>query len=164
MAPPSVNNLQTATEAKERAKAKLSRLEEESESLNVRNELLDNEEAILAIHKELGAVEKTIKDRPQQDGKRRLLRNEAEILLKAVRPDIDLDDADRLRPLLKNKKWISGMAQRHVLLTQKKEKADDTLLDVEDEQESIKKELGEQSQSNLDLSKLKAAIAVARKA
>ena len=158
------DNLQTDTEAKERAEAKLSRLKEESGSLNVRNELLENEEAILATHKELGAVEKSIKDRPQQDGKRGLLRNEAATLLKAVRPDIVLDDADQLRPLLNNKKWISGLAQKHGLLTQKKEKAEATLRDVEDDQESIKKELGEQSQSNLDLSELKAAIAVARKA
>lgn len=157
------DNLQTASETKERAEAKLSRLKEESESLNVRNELLENEEPILAIYKELGAVEKTIKDRPQQDGKRRLLRNEAELLLKGVRPDIDLDDADRLRPLLNNKKWISGLAQKHGLLTQKKEKAEATLRDVEDEQESIKKELGEQSRSDLDLNELKASIAVARK-
>ena len=157
------NNLQTASEAKERAEAKLSRLKEEAESLNVRNELLDNEEAILTIHKELGAVEKTNKDRPQQDGKRRLLRNEAEQLLKSVRPDIDLDDADELRPLLNNKKWISGLAQKHGLLNQKKEKAEATLRDVEDEQESIKKELGEQAQSNLDLSELKAAVAAARR-
>ena len=158
------DNLKSSTEAKEKAEAKLSRLKEESESLNVRNELLDNEEAILAIHKELGAVEKTIKDRPQQDGKRRLLRNEAELLLKAVRPNIDLNSADQLRPLLNNKKWISGLAQKHGLLNQKEEKAEATLRDVEDEQESIKKELGEQSQSDLDLSKLKAAVAVARKA
>jgi uncharacterized protein YhaN len=158
------DNLQTASEAKKRAEAKLSRLKEESESLNVSNELLDNEEAILAIHKELGAVEKMIKDRPLQDGKRRLMHNEAEILLKAVRPDIDLDDADQLRPLLNNKKWISGLAQKHGLLNQKREKAEATLRDVEDEQESLKKELGEQSQSNLVLSELKAAIAVARKA
>jgi uncharacterized protein YhaN len=157
------NNLQTASEAKERAEAKLSRLKEEAESLNVRNELLDNEETILATHKELGAVEKTNKDRPQQDGKRRLLRNEAEQLLKSIRPDIDLDDADELRPLLNNKKWISGLAQKHGLLNQKKENAEATLRDVEDEQESIKKELGEQAQSNLDLSELKAAVAAARR-
>ncbi len=158
------DNLKSSTEAKERAEAKFSRLKEESESLNVRNELLDNEEAILAIHKELGAVEKTIKDRPQQDGKRRLLRDEAELLLKAVRPNIDLNSADQLRPLLNNKKWISGLAQKHGLLNQKEEKAEATLRDVEDEQESIKKELGEQSQSDLDLSELKAAVAAARKA
>jgi len=109
-----VDKLQTASEAKERAKAKLSRLKEESKSLNIRNELLDNEEVILAIYKELGAVEKIIKDRPQQDGKRQLSLNEAETLLKGVRPDVDLDDASQLRPLLNNKNgsrvWCRSMA------------------------------------------------------
>ena len=149
---------------KKRAEAKLIRLKEESKTLSVRNELLDNEEAILAIHKELGAVETAIKDRPRQDGKRRLLGNEAAQLLKGVRPDIGLDTADQLRPLTNNKKWISGLAQKHSLLNQKKKKAEATLRDVEDEQERLKKELGEQAQSDLDLSELKAAVAVARKA
>ena len=158
------DKLQNAVETKKRAEAKLSRLKEESETLNVRNELLDNEAAILAIHKELGAVETAIKDRPRQDGKQRLLRTEAEHLLKGVRPDVDLDKADQLRPLTNNKKRISGLAQKHSLLNQKKEKAEATLRDVEDEQETIKKELAEQAQSDLDLSELKAAVAVARKA
>ena len=158
------DNLQNAMESKARAKTKVSRLEEESESLNVRNELLDDEDAILAIYKELGAVEKIIGDRPMQDGKRRLLRNEAEQLLKGVRPDIGLDDTDQLRSLINNKKWISSLAQEHGLLNQKKEKAEATLRGVEDEQEAIKKELGEQVQSNFDLSELKASVAAARKA
>ena len=117
--------------------------------MNVSDELLDNEEAILAIHKELGAVEKTIKDRPQQDGKRRLVRNEAEQLLKGVRSDLGIDDSDQLRPLTNNKKWISGLAQKHSLLNQKKENAEAALRDVEDERETIKKDLDEQAQSNL---------------
>ena len=158
------DNLQNARESKARAEGKLTCLKEESETLNVRNELLDNEEAILAIHKELGAVETAIKDRPQQDGKRRLLRNEAEQLLKGVRPDLGIDDSDQLRPLTNNKKWISGLAQKHSLLNQKKETAEATLRDVKDEQATIKKELGERAQSNLDLSELKAAVAAARKA
>ena len=159
-----VDRLQHAVEVKERAESKLFRLKEESESLNVRNELLDNEAAIMALHKELGAVETAIKDRPQQDGKRRLLRNEAEQLLKSIRPDIDLDHADQLRPLMNNKKWISGLAQQYSLLNQKKEKAEATLRDVKDEQEIKEKELGDLPQSNLDLSELKAAVAAARKA
>jgi uncharacterized protein YhaN len=158
------NNLQNATESKTRAEAKLARLKEESATLNVSDELLDNEDAILALQKELGAVEKTIKDRPQQDGKRRLLRNEAEQLLKGVRSDLGIDDSDQLRPLTNNKKWISGLAQKHSLLNQKKENIEATLRDVEDEQETIKKELHEQVQSNLDLNELKAAVAAARKA
>jgi uncharacterized protein YhaN len=158
------DNLLNTTETKAKAEAKLSRLKEESATLNVNDELLDNEEAILAIYKELGAVEKTIKDRPLQDGKRRLLRNEAEQLLKSVRCDLSIDDSDQLRSLTNNKKWISGLAQKHGILNQKKENAEATLRDVEDELETIKKDLAGLSHSNLDLSELKAAVAATRKA
>ena len=158
------DKLQSAVESKEKAAIRRKSLEEEAATLNVHNELMDNEEAILTLFKEIGAVEKTITDRPQQDGKRRLLRNEAEIQLKSVRPDMQLDNADDLRPLLNNKKWISILAQKHGLLAQKKEKALLTLRNIKDEQESIRNELGKQPPSNLDLSELKATIASARKA
>jgi uncharacterized protein YhaN len=156
-------NLINATETKARAGTKLSHLNEESATLNASDELLGDEEAILAIHKELGAVEKTIKDRPMQDGKRRLLRNEAELLLKGVRPDLGIDDSDQLRSLTNNKKWISDLAKKHGLLDQEKKNAKTTLRDVVYELETTKKDLDEQTQSNLDLSKLKAAVAAARK-
>jgi len=157
-------NLQTACETRERLEAKLLRLKEESESLSVRNDLLANEEAILALYRELGAVEKTLKDRPQQDGKRRLLRNEAETLLKTVRPDVVLNQADDLRPLLNNKKWISELAQKHSLLVQNREQAEASLRDIEDERKSLQSELNSSPQSDLDLKDLKAVIAGARKA
>lgn len=157
------DNFQTAGEIKERAKAKIAILDEESESLSVRNELLENEEAILALYKELGAVEKTLKDRPQQDGKRRLLRNEAETLLKSVRPDVDLVKADELRPLLNNKKWISGLAKKHSLLTQKEEQTKAALRDIKDEQESLRSEVNVKPQLGYDLKEMKATIATARK-
>jgi uncharacterized protein YhaN len=158
------DKLQFAVEAKARAGAKLVRLKEDSSALHVRNELLENEKAVLDIYKELGAVETAIKDRPQQDGKRRLLRNEAEQLLKGVRPDIGLDEADLLRPLTNNKKWIFGLAQKFSLLHQRKEKARATLRSIEDEREVIEKELGEQIRPVFDLSELKATVAAARKA
>ena len=157
------DNLQNTIDAKARAEAKLSSLNADSATLNVRSELLDNEDAILAIYKELGAVETATADRPQQDGKRRLLRNEAEQILKSVDPSICLSNADQLRPLTNNKKWITSLAQQHSLLNQKKEKAEETLREVEDEQETIKKELAEQTQSGLDLNELKAVVASARK-
>jgi uncharacterized protein YhaN len=156
-------NLLEANEVRKKAEAKLARLKEELADLNVRSELLDNEELILTIHKELGAVETAIKDRPQQDGKRRLLRNESKKVLNGVRPDLDIDNTEQLRPLTNNKKWISGLAHKYSLLNQKKETAEITLHDVEDEQETIKNELGEQTQSKLDLSELKASVVTARK-
>ena len=158
------DNLQMARAKKERLETKLASLTEESETLNVRNELLENEEAILALYRELGAVEKTLKDRPQQDGKRRLLRNEAETLLKSVRPDVGLDQSDILRPLLNNKKWISSLAQKHSLLTHRKERAEETLRDIEDQRKSLCNEFDHKPQSELDLKELKATIAAARKA
>lgn len=157
------NNLQKASADRERAEARLSQLKKESESLNVRNELLDNEEAILALYKELGAVETANKDRPQHDGRRRQLQSEAAQLLLGVRPDLGINDTDSLRPLINKRKWIASLAQKQGLLTQKKEKAEATLRDVEEERESIKKEQGKSSQSRLDLSGLKAAVTSARK-
>jgi uncharacterized protein YhaN len=157
-------SLHLAGETQFRAEAKLKSLQEEAAFLNVRNELLDNEEAILALYRESGAVEKTTKDRPQQDGKRRLLRNEAETLLKGVRPDIDLAGADTLRPLLNNRKWIATLAGRHSLLQQKKARAQSVWRDIQDELELLNRQLSGPSAVELDLSELKASIAAARKA
>ena len=153
------NKLQNAIEDTKRAEARLSRLKDESETLNVSDELLDSEDAILEIQKELGAAEKIIKDRPLQDGKRRSLRNEAEQLLKGIRPDIGIDDSDQLRALTNNGKWISGLANRHNNLNQKKEDTEVTLHESEDRQQAIKASLHEQARSNLDLSELKAVVA-----
>ena len=158
------DNLQKGAEKKERLEAKLLSLKDESDSLNVRNELIENEQIILSIYKELGAVEKTIIDRPQQDGKRRLLSNGAKPLLKSVRPDIDIEKADVLRPILNNKKWISGLTQTHVQLSQNKQNSETTFQAIKDEQESLRSELGEQPVSKLDLKGLKAVIMAARKA
>ena len=158
-----IGNLQTASEVQERAEAKLSLLKQEAASLNVRNELLENEDVILAMYKELGAVEKILKDRPQQDGQRRLLRNEAEKLLKGVRPDLALNNADQLRVLLNHKKWIAGLAKQHGLLKQKKETADARLREIEDEQKAMTAVCAEQRPSVLDLNGLNATIAAARK-
>ena len=157
------NKYQVARETRQKAEAKLTRLVKESESTIIRQELLDNEEAIIALHKALGAVEKTIQDRPQQDGKRRLLKNEAETLLKGVRPDIELGGADRLRPLLNNRKWISSLAQEHGLLTQRQEELNSGLRDLKGEQISLESELSEQRCSHLDLGELKATISTVRK-
>ncbi|MGM0654239.1 MAG: AAA family ATPase [Thermodesulfobacteriota bacterium] len=156
--------LQDALNSKERMEAKLDALNKEFGSLSVREDLLKNEDAILRLYKDLGAVEKTIADRPRQDGKRRLLRNEAQTLLKGIRPDMDLDEADKLRPLLNNKQWIAGLVRKHSLLTQKKAGLKTQLKDLQDEQKSLKNTLADISESKIDLLQLKASIASARKA
>jgi uncharacterized protein YhaN len=159
-----VQTLQTALDAKERLEARQDALNKESGSLRVREDLLKNEDAILRLYKELGAVEKTLADRPGQDGKRRLLRNEAETLLKGIRPDMGLDDADHLRPFLNNKKWISELAREKSLLIQKRDGYNAAVKDLQDEIKSLESRLETLPQKEIDLTELKAAVASARKA
>jgi uncharacterized protein YhaN len=156
--------LQTALDAKERLEARRDVLNKESGSLQVRKDLLKNEDAILRLYKDLGAVEKTLADRPGQDGKRRLLRNEAETLLKGIRPDMGLDDADHIRPLLNNKKWISELAREKGLLIQKQDGYKAAVKDFQDEITSLESRLETLPPGDIDLTELKAAVASARKA
>lgn len=156
--------LQKTLEIKERLDAKLLRLTDELNACDVRADLIENEAAILDLYKKLGAVEKALSDRPQQDGKRRLLRNDAESLLKRVLPEAGLDQADHLRPLLNNKKLIFDLAQKNSLLLQKKEQIETKLRDAEDEKKALQTELESKLESDLDLETLKATIASTRRA
>ncbi|MFN2353793.1 MAG: AAA family ATPase [Desulfopila sp.] len=158
------DNLQSAHVHKERLQTKMANLNKEAETLRVRHELLENEDVILALYREQGAVEKTLKDRPRQDGKRRLLRNEAESLLKSVRPDMELDQTDTLRPLLKNKKWLTGLSKKHSLLIQEQESTEKTRRDIEDELQALCKDLDDMPQTELDIKELQAAVDTARRA
>ena len=157
------NKQQQAIEDQARVEVKLLASRAESESLSVRQELLENEPAILAIHKALGAIEKSIHDKPRHEGALSALRNDAKRLLKEVRPDMHFDDAEQLRPILKNKKWLMELRQQYSLLAQKKAAALGTLHDAEDKQQLLHEELAKQSSLGLDLSALKNAIVMARK-
>ncbi len=158
-------SLQTATALKARAAARLAGVQQELAALNVRQELLDNETLIAGLYRELGAVEKTVLDRPQQDGKRRLLRNEADGLLKAIRADLKLDEAASvLRPLLKKKKWLADLAKTYHQLSQRKASAVATVRDAEDKQQLLQQALALQTANAWDVGALKAAIVVARNA
>ncbi len=159
-----LHKLQTSKEQKEKAEGKLTLLKKEAAALQVREELVSNEEEIMEIYRDLGAVEKTIKDLPQQDGKRRQLRNEAEKKLSTVRTDMKIDDAEKLRPLLNNKKWIFNLATQHDLLKQKETGAETNLKEFETRQKSIKRELASIPPATFKVNELKAEVAAVRKA
>ncbi len=158
------DKLQQASEAQAKAAAKLTRLQQEVALLRVRDELLENEAEIIALYKELGAVDKTIIDKPRQDGQRRLLRNEADNLLKEIRPDLKLEQAAALRPLLNNKKWLAELVKRHSMLGQKREVAEAKRRAASDKYQQAQQALAQQPALTLDLSELKASIAIVSKA
>ncbi len=155
---------QQAVEAKERLTAKRQRLRQEAGQLVFRADLLDHEEEILDLYRESGAAGKSIADRPQQDGKRRLLRNEAETLLKCVRPDVTLEDAEALRPLLNRKRLLSELSKKSGQLVHERDQLGSDCRDLEDELAQLRQELSSVAPAGLDVDRLSAAVAGVRKA
>lgn len=156
------NALQHAKDVAEKATAKLARRKEDAASLTVREELLANEDAILALFKGLGAVEKSVKDRPLQEGKRIALRDEATKLLKSVRPELSIKEADQLRPLANNRTLIGSLTQQHGLLEQKQENGTTAQTGLQNDRRLAQSALDLLGQPIGDLAALKGAIAVAR--
>lgn len=156
--------LRAATEARERRRAKLARLEEACRSLCLRDEVLENGEAIEAAYRELGAVEKAVGDGPKRDSERRLLLGEAAALLKGLRPDIPIGGAEGLRPLLNNRKWIADLVRRHSLLLQRREGAVAARREAERRMAAIGGELDSLPRPGAGLERLKESVSGARRA
>lgn len=155
---------QQAVEAQERMTAKRQRLQQEAGQLVFRADLLDHEEEILDLYRESGAAGKSIADRPQQDGKRRLLRNEAETLLQGVRPDATLENAEALRPLLNRKRLLLELSKKSGHLFHERDQLGSDCRDLEDELAQLQQELASVAPAGLDVDGLSAAIAGVRKA
>ncbi len=158
-----IEDLDNARETRKKAEARLKHLDNEEKALETKPELLQNEQIIAALFKELGAVEKVIIDRPLIDGQRHQLLEEAGKILKTIRPDLSVDDIDQLRPLLNNKKRLNALAGEYHLLRQEKEKIEAEFKDLDSEEQALQQELAEIKLKNLDLGLLKATINAARK-
>ncbi len=153
-----------AVEARERLTVKGTRLRQEADLLHVRSELLDHEDELLELHKQLGAAEKALADLPMQDGKRRQLRNEAELLLKGVRPDATLDDAEALRPLLNKKRLLAELAKKSGQLILERDQLEADGREQEAERTQLEHKLASLGPAGQDLERLRAAVAGVRKA
>ena len=158
-----LNTLEAADSLKEKTEAHHARLVKELHAISVDDEIVKNEATILGLYKELGAVEKTLKDRPQQDGKRSSLRTEAHLLLKSIRHDVSLEEAETLRPLLNKRRWISTLAKEYILLNQRQDELEKSVDDSEEEIGSLIKQRKEDKGSGSNLEELRHAVARVRK-
>ena len=158
-----LNRLVAANSLKEKTEAHHARLVKELDSISVDDEIVKNEAIILQLYKELGAVEKTVKDRPQQDGKRRLLRTEAHLLLKSIRHDVPLEEAERLRPLLNNRRWISTLAKEYIILSQRQDELKKSMEESEEEIKTLIRQRKEDIGPGSNLEELQHAVARVRK-
>ena len=156
------SELRNLEKSLKRAETKLKELRSEAGGLSVRSELLENQETIESLYKELGAVEQAMRDRPKQEGKRTALQDEASNHLKSIRPEFDLKAAEELRTLLNNRQWLAGLAKQHALLVQKEEQEAEAVRDLDGK---LQQQIEQQKALGLagaDVSELKSAVSLVR--
>ncbi len=154
--------LRTARKALSRATEGLKQLEAKIDQLEIPADILSYAATIEQLHKDSGAAEEAVADRPSSDGKRRHLRNEAEAILKGIKPEANVEEVEELRPLLLNRKWIARLAADDKVLRQKEETTDEQLKDLEGERETLVEELQKIGEIE-DVTGLKVAVSAANK-
>ena len=158
-----LDKLANAREQLQKNSAKLERIKQEANALEVPKGLLENQEAIEDLQLQLGAVQKSIKDKPAQDAKRRDRRNAAQDLLAGIRPDLDLETVSILKPILNRKRLITSLAKDSSLLTQKIGQLETKRRELFDEKTTLEQELKALASPGQDVRSLQSAILNARK-
>jgi len=158
-----LDKLSLAKEQLQKASAKLDRVQQEAGGLDVPQGLLENQAAIEDLQLQLGAFQKSVRDKPAQDAKRRDHRSAAQNLLASIRPDLDLESVETLKPLVNKKRLISTLAQESSLLKQKTGQLDAKQRELSDEKTSLRQQLEAMSGPGKDVASLQAAILAARK-
>ncbi len=157
------DKLSLARERLEKASTKLARVKQEAGELDVPKGLLENQDAIEELQLQLGAVQKSLRDKPAQDAKRRTHRNAAQDLLTSIRLDLELRSVEILKPLLNRKRLIASLAEDSSLLKQKTGQLEAKQRELSDEKASLQQELETMSGPGQDVALLRAAIQAARK-
>ena len=94
-------------------------LEKKLKSISFNKGLIDQAEQVDDFHQRLGEYRKGQKDRPERNGMRISLRREAVQLLKQVRPDLDLEHVETLRPVLSKKRTVQMLIPQYELINQR---------------------------------------------
>ena len=145
------------------AHEQLKKLNEKQQGISVNNAILDNAEQIEELHQRLGEYRKALKDRSRLDGMRISNRKDAADLLKLIRPDLDLEQAETLRPFLGKRRTIQNLSVRYNSLEQNLNQAEKRIYELENKirktEDSLSKLPAEKDPQNL-----KQAIRQAHKA
>lgn len=157
------DKLSLAKDQLQKSSAKLERVQQEAGDLVVPDGLLENQSAIEDLQLQLGAFQKSLRDKPAQDAKRRTHRNAAKELLKYIRPDLDLESVGALKPLLNRKRLIANLAEKSSLLKQRAELLDTKLRELSEEKADLHQALEDVHEHGKDVASLRAAIQAARK-
>ncbi len=108
--------LDTARELQAKAASRLYTLKAKASEVRVSQTILDQAESIEDLYQRLGSHRKALQDRPQREGERGQLIADAEALLRDLRPELSLAQAENLRPALARRRRIQALGNRHQTL------------------------------------------------
>ncbi len=103
---------------------RLKKLLEKQGDISVNRKLLEHAEAIEDLHQRIGEYRKGRQDRVRLEGMRITHRQAAGTRIESIRPDLKLEDAELLRPVLGRKRTIQGLIARYEALGQQASQAD----------------------------------------
>ena len=157
-----VSALENARETGKSATARLERTTNKIDSLQVPEELLNQEAVITELHKKLGSHLKAINDLPELQGQMSSLRREAGNILKDLRPGAALETAESFRLSVTKRQHILSLASEYEGLTERINSVGKQLQSLEARKSSTVKALRDIEES-VDVLELKKVIAHVQK-
>lgn len=105
------------------AHARMNEIQKKKDGVSLQQNLLNRAHDIEAMYQRLGEYRKAVADRPRLEGMRISCKSAAGDLLKQVRPDLPLDQAETLRSSLSKRKTIVTLGNRYEALVQQIEQS-----------------------------------------
>lgn len=158
-----VQNINISINQIKKAKMRLDQLEMNKKSLIIRNELIDNENAISSMCRRMNEIVKSKKDRENLITEYKLLKDQRENLLKAISSDLKDDDVCRMRAMLKNKKYMQKLVKEHDFISLQMDDAKSRLFELQEIRKEKSKKISNLGPWNPDLTYLKAKLSEVRK-
>ena len=145
-----------------KATPRLQGLQKQLEGLTINQELLNQAENIEEIHARLGSHRKALQDRPHLETELQQIQANAESILKEVRPDLELQDIESLRPVLARRQGVMELGNKKDVLISHVEQAESGRRETESRQKRTRNERLEHPESGSSEA-LRRTIAAARK-
>ena len=109
---------------------RLAELHDRQAAIGLNRGVLNLADDIEDLHLRLGEYRKGLLDRPRLEGMRIAFKTEASNLLRRIRPDLDVEQAESLRPGLAKRKTVQALGQRHEAVRQEVRQAEERLREV----------------------------------
>jgi len=136
-----MEELARAQDTEAEGREKVSAMQRSLDDLVVPDPLLAQEDVITDLHKQLGSHLKAMRDLPTLEGEAVQLQEDAETILKTLRPGLPLDEVESLRLSSIEREKIRDLVTSHSGLVEKQQTAKRAINTIQDKKGRVKAEL-----------------------